>query len=95
MAKKPDVVVRVRFDQERIEQLVTVDEFVGAIVGNFGTLVQVLSKMVIDEKDEYVDPEEGRKRIGKIPVGELRRLTEGMAKSLRDALVNPQSASGS
>jgi len=94
MAKKPDV-VKVRFDQLRIEEQVTVDEFLGAINGSFGTIVLVLSKMVVDEKDEYVDPDEGMKRIRKVTVGELRRLAEGVGKALRDTLVNPPQGGGS
>ena len=89
MAKKP--VVKVKFSQERIEEVVTVEEFIGALSGNFGAIVKIIEKMVIDEKGEYVKDEEAARLIKTVTIGELKKLTDGIAKALRDALVNPTS----
>lgn len=89
MTEKEKPAVKVKFSQERIEDTVTVEEFVGCLAGNFGAMVKVISKMVVDDKGEYITPDEGGKAIMTVTIKELKKLTDGIAKELRDALVNP------
>lgn len=84
--------VKVKFTQERIEDVVTVEEFIGALAGNFGAMVRIIGKMVTDESGEgYVSEEEGMKQIRSVTIKELKALTKNIAEELRNALVNPPS----
>jgi hypothetical protein len=83
--------VKVKFTQERIEEVVTVDEFVGALSGNFRVTVNVVTKMVVGDDGAYLSDEDAKKEIGRITIGELKKLIDGIGKALRDALVNPTS----
>lgn len=89
MTEDKDVVVN--FTPERIEEVVTVDEFVGIYSGNFATIVAVTAKMVVDENGNYLSEADGLKEIGRVKMRELKKFARDLKKAIRDTLVSPTS----
>ena len=79
---------------ERLENTLTVDEFLQMQEGNIQAVIAVMSKFVLDEQGEYVTPEDGRKVIGSLTLAELKQAAGSFTQKVTDAAVPPESASG-
>ena len=86
---------KIRKDMERLENTLTIDEFLEMQEGNLKSIINVMSKFVLDDNSEYKTPEEGRKVIGSLTLAELKNASEDFNKKITDAAVPPENASGS
>jgi len=77
--------------QERIEQRVTVDEYIGMSEGNIKTMISVMSKFVIGESG-YLEPAEARKLLGALTIAELKEAFQRFNTAQETAIIPPSSA---
>lgn len=80
--------INLRVDPEKMGSMITVDDYLGMQEGDIAASVNVLSKFIVGDDDEFLSYEEGRKLIGLIPMDELPGVMEEFSKAIQDA-ANP------
>lgn len=77
-----------KFDQDRIENLVTVDEVINLQKDNIETIRDVLGKFIWNpETETWTEAEAGKKEIGSLTIRELKEVTGSLMKRLRNEAV--------
>lgn len=82
--------INLRVDPELMGSMITVDDYLGMQEGDIKASVDVLSKFIVDDDDEYLPYEEGRKIIGQIPMNELPGVVDEFSKAVQDAANPPE-----
>jgi hypothetical protein len=90
MTDEPVERKRIEFkpDTDRIE----LDLFLDMMDGNQRALVQVMATCMVDEKGEYIPPDEARKVLGHLSIKQFRRVSDEFGNALRDYVIPPVSA---
>ena len=78
-------------DMDRLSEFLTVDDYLGISEGDVKAQIEALSKFVADENGNYLDPEEGRKVAGKIPIFALAEVVNDFMNLITDAASPPES----
>lgn len=86
--------VEIRVDAKRLEEHVTVDEFIGLQEGNIRSIRDVLGRFVIDDDGQYVDPEAGKAIIGQLTIKQLVEYGGQFAQQAESAVVPTASGTG-
>lgn len=85
--------VTIVFDNERLMAVVTVDEYIGMRSGDFGSMVEVISRFVVDNKTkEYLPADEARALVGKMSMGELKDVSDSMLQEAGQEVPPPSGA---
>lgn len=82
--------IMIRVDQERLGDLVTVDEFIGLQEGNVRCIRDVLANFVVNGTG-YLSPEEGRKIIGGMSLNQLKDAAAEFARKAQETAVPKES----
>jgi hypothetical protein len=83
--------IEIRVDQNRLGELVTVDEFIALQDGEIRAIRDVLGRFVVGEDGEYLDTEEGVRAIGGLTINQLKETAEGFTRKAQGAAVPPAS----
>ena len=81
--------IEIRVDQDRLGELVTVDEFIAVEEGKIKAIRDVLGRFVIGSDGQYMEPEAGVEIIGKLTINQLKETAEEFSRKARDAAVPP------
>lgn len=65
------------------------DDFIAMVEGTMREKRDVMGRFVVDDKGAYVPEVEGRRRIGQVPIGQVKRTIEAFLDQFNQ--VNPQS----
>lgn len=85
--------IRFKATQERVERLITVDEYIGMSEGNMKMMMMGMSKFMLNEDGAgFMDPKEARKILGALTLAELRDEFTQFNASQEDAVVPPELA---
>lgn len=85
MAERVNLLV----DLDRLTEYLTVDDYLGILEGDVKIQIAALSKFVSDGNGNYLEPEEGRKEIGKIPIFALAGVVNEFMQLVTDAASPP------
>jgi hypothetical protein len=77
--------------QERIEQRITVKEYIGMTGGNVQSMISVMSKFVMSPSG-YMDEKEAYDLLGDLTISELKEAFTKFSAKKEDAIVSPTSA---
>ena len=66
--------LRIRPDIKRLAGIVTVDQYFALRDNDLVAEIEVLSQFIIGENGEYLDQEEGRRRLGTLKITEIVSL---------------------
>ena len=72
--------IEIRVNEERLSELVTVDELIGLEEGKIKTMRDVLAKFVVGENGNFLEEEEGRKAIGRMTIAQLKESSLQFAR---------------
>ena len=86
--------INIQVDYDRLNELLTVDEYLGMQEGDFKTTIEVLSMFIVDDDGNYLSQEEGRKIIGKIAMQDLPPIMEAFTEMLQDKASPPEKGRG-
>lgn len=79
--------------QERIERMVTVDEYIGMTEGDVKTMLSVMSRFVLGADGvSYMEPKEARKLLGGLTITELKDAFSRFNGTQESAVVPPERA---
>jgi hypothetical protein len=83
--------VRIKTEQERMKDYITVDELVGLQEGNFAAIRSVLSRFVLQDGSdtEYMDEAEGLQLVGQMSIRQLMAAADALRSGVKDAVVPP------
>lgn len=79
--------LRIQFDQERIIDEVTVDEYIALEQNDFSAIKSVCGKFVLKDDGTYYPPEEGMAIIGSQPLRTLMDLRNYLVDKAQDGAV--------
>jgi len=82
--------IEIRVNEERLSELVTVDELIGLEEGKIKTMRDVLAKFVVGENGNFLEEEEGRKAIGQMTIAQLKESSLQFARMAEGAAVPPE-----
>jgi len=82
--------IEIRVNEERLSELVTVDELIGLEEGKIKTMRDVLAKFVVGENGNFLEEEEGRKAIGRMTIAQLKESSLQFARMAEGAAVPPE-----
>lgn len=57
--------INIKVDQNRLGELVTIDEYLALMEGDMKSMISVLSQFVVDENGNYLDKKQGRTNISR------------------------------
>jgi len=77
--------LRIKFDAERVLDLISVDEYILLEQGKVEAIKRVLGKFVLGANGDYLPPEEGMDRLGRQPLRELLRLNEMLVGAAKES----------
>ena len=83
--------IEIRVDQQRLGDLVTVDEFIAMQEGNVKAIRDVLGRFVVNGDGSYLDPEAGKRAIGALTINQLKETAEGFTRKAQEAAVPNES----
>lgn len=75
--------------QEEVKSCVTVDEYIGLMENNIRTIVDVMSRFLIDDDGNKIPYKEARAFVGKQTIEEMERLAAELTKALDQGATNP------
>lgn len=75
--------IRFRIDAERM----TFDDFIAVVEGTMSEKRNVMARFVVDDAGAYLPEVDGRKRIGSLPLGQVKRTIESFLDQFNQ--VNP------
>lgn len=84
--------INIKVDQNRLGDLVSVDEFLGMQDGDFKTIINIVSRFVVDANGNYLEPAEGRKLIGALSMNQLKEIAATFTDGAGKAAVPPENA---
>ena len=79
--------IEIRVDQQRLGDLVTVDEFIAVMEGDIKSIRDVLGRFVVNVDGGYLDPEEGKRTIGKLSINQLKEAAINFTQKANEAAV--------
>ena len=82
--------IEIRVNEERLSELVTVDELIGLEEGKIKTMRDVLAKFVVGENGNFLEEEEGRKAIGRMTIAQLKESSLQFMRMAEGAAVPPE-----
>ena len=81
----------IKTDRQRIQDMVTVDEFLGSQSGDMTSTIAIVSKcMWNEEMGQYYDVKEARKFLGSLTITHLMELVRTVNKEITDIAIPPQ-----
>lgn len=83
--------IEIRVDQQRLGELVTVDEWCDLEDGRIKAMRSVLGKFVVDGKGGYLDPEAGKKAIGALSINQLNEAAKDFMRKAKESAVPNES----
>ena len=86
--------IRIHIDQDRLGDLVTVDEYLGMRDNDERIIISVLSRFVIDENGQYIAEKDARKLIGKMTLNQMREAAGSFFDGAKDAVLPPSNWGG-
>lgn len=90
------VTILLKMDSNRLNDMVTVDQFLGLQEGDTRNIIEVISLFVWDAgRGRYFSAEKGRKIIGKMKMSEMKELSKSFFKEAQDEAVPPAKGSDS
>lgn len=84
--------VEVKITSERIEDMVTVDEFIALQEGSIKAAKSVVGKFIMGEDGQYLPDEEGASIAGKMTVRQLKDVLSQFQTGVTDLVPNSNSA---
>lgn len=75
--------------QERVEQHLTVGEYLDLRKGDIDQTIQVMAKFILGEDGQFLLPEDGLKAIRALKFSELNDVAMDFAKKVQEGLVPP------
>lgn len=85
--------IQITIDPERLEDIVTVDEYLAMQERDMRAIIDVMSKFVVKADGTYYDYDDGRKIVGKLSLRELTEASKSLSGKIRDVIVPPQNVS--
>jgi hypothetical protein len=83
--------MKLRVDGKRVEETVTVGQYIDMQTGELSAVVDVMANFVVNEStDQYHTHKEGLKIIRSLKFNELKEAAEGFSKAVKDGLVPPK-----
>lgn len=79
--------IRIQVDQDRLGDLVSVDEWCELEDGRIKGMRDVLGKFVINGDGNYLTPEEGVKVVGKLSINQLKEVASEFMGKAKEAAV--------
>lgn len=80
--------IEIRFDRQRIEDLISVDQLIGLQEGDLRAMRDVLGQFVWDPETGTWKPSEvGVKLVGKLSIGRMAELSQDLDRRMREAVV--------
>src|SRR4030067_210752 len=86
--------IEIRVNEERLSELVTVDELIGLEEGKIKTMRDVLAKFVVGENGNFLEEEEGRKAIRQMTIAQLKESSLQFMRMAEGAGVPPENGGG-
>lgn len=84
--------IEVKITKDRIEEVITVDEFIALQEGSLKAAKQVVGKFIVDEDGKYVGDQEGATWVGKMTIRQLKEIIEVFKGGVDDIVPNTNSA---
>ena len=81
-------VIEIKFDKERIENLISVDQVIGLQEGDLRAMRDVLGQFVWNPETGTWQPSEiGITMVGKLSIGKMSELAQDLDRRMREAIV--------
>ncbi len=84
--------VEFKLTQERIEDTVTVDEFIALQQGDLRAAKTVVGKFIVGPDGNYLPEEEGAKLAGQMTVKQLKEVLQSFTAGVKNLVPNESSA---
>ncbi len=82
--------VEIRVSEQRLNDMVTVDEMIGLEDGKLRAIRDVLAKFVIGDDGKYLEVEEARKVVGQMTIAQLRDSAGEFTRLAENAAIPPE-----
>lgn len=84
--------IHFHIDKARVEDQLTVDQFLGLQEGDMRIILEVLCYLVQDENGQYLDLEEARPLVGKMKMSQFSEVVQRLTKEIESSMVPPQNS---
>jgi len=82
--------IKIRVNQDRLSNSITVEEYIAAEEGKIRGLVAVLSRFVVDAKGGYIPVDEAKEMLNKLTLAELADLGNEFTQAAEEAAAGPK-----
>lgn len=80
--------IEIKFDRDRIQDLISVDQLLGLQEGDLKSMRDVLGQFVWDsETNGWLSPEAGIPLVGKLSIRQMIDLSKDLDRRMREAIV--------
>lgn len=87
--------IEIKFDRDRIQDLISVDQLLGLQEGDLKSMRDVLGQFVWDsETNSWLPPEAGIPLVGKLSIRQMIDLSKDLDRRMREAIVPFESDKG-
>jgi len=77
--------IKIRVTPERMQELVTVDEYIALEEGKVRGVKDVVSNFLVDENGNYVPKSKAEKIIGSLKLGEITNISNQFIEAAKEA----------
>jgi hypothetical protein len=83
--------IRIKIDSQRMQELVTVDEYIALEEGRVKGVRNVVANFMTDENGVYLPKKEAEKILGSMKLGEITKVSQQFIEAVQEAAgVNPK-----
>ncbi len=83
--------LNIQIDQDRMAEMVTVDQMIGMQSGDIAAIADVLSMFVLANNGQYLRPKDARPLIGKMTIRQMTDTAAQLNDSMETAAATPKS----
>lgn len=78
--------IKIRVDLDTLQNSITVDEYLSMADGDIKAIIGLMSKFVLDESGQPLNPKDGRAAIGSLTMKEMEEVAIKFGESIKNVV---------